>query len=362
MTHEKYDIFISYSRKDTKIADQICAAFDSVNINYFIDRKGIGLGDDFVEQIIDKIDNSQFFLLLASKNAYNAKYTPKEIHYAIKYKHNAIIPYIIDDTPIPKKYYFLMSDIHYISIKEYPIESTFIDKILAKLGRERKIGKNTKSQKNAKENPTLKFDAIHSYSEGLAVVRLNSKVGYINEKGKLIIPLKFDYANSFKNGKAKVKLNGEEFYINKRGNPIDHNNKLTATQKSSNKTEDTNESDISTTGATILGGVLGLLAGGPIVAALGAALGGVSSYFVNKNKDTGNTENVENILKYDAIHKYSENLAAVRLNSKVGYIDMNGKLAIPLKYDFANSFKNGKAMVKLNGEYFYIDKNGNRIG
>ena len=30
----KYDVFISYSRKDTPIADQICAAFDRAGISF----------------------------------------------------------------------------------------------------------------------------------------------------------------------------------------------------------------------------------------------------------------------------------------------------------------------------------------
>lgn len=38
----KYDVFISYSRKDTVVADRICAALDQQDITYFIDRKGIG--------------------------------------------------------------------------------------------------------------------------------------------------------------------------------------------------------------------------------------------------------------------------------------------------------------------------------
>ena len=31
----KYDVFISYSRKDTNIANRICQALDKANINYF---------------------------------------------------------------------------------------------------------------------------------------------------------------------------------------------------------------------------------------------------------------------------------------------------------------------------------------
>ncbi|MBP3254388.1 MAG: toll/interleukin-1 receptor domain-containing protein [Bacteroidales bacterium] len=48
---KKYDVFISYSRKDTAVADKICAAFDRNNISYFIDRQGIAGGAEFPESI-----------------------------------------------------------------------------------------------------------------------------------------------------------------------------------------------------------------------------------------------------------------------------------------------------------------------
>ena len=38
---KKYDVFISYSRKDSAIADEIRKAFDQVGITYFIDREEI---------------------------------------------------------------------------------------------------------------------------------------------------------------------------------------------------------------------------------------------------------------------------------------------------------------------------------
>ena len=49
----KYDVFISYSRKDTPIADKICAAQDQQDITYFIDRKGIGGGMGFPSVLAD---------------------------------------------------------------------------------------------------------------------------------------------------------------------------------------------------------------------------------------------------------------------------------------------------------------------
>ncbi len=78
----KYDVFISYSRRDTAVADKICAAFDSAGISYFIDRQGIAGGVEFPVVLADAIAESSLFLFLASKNSYDSKFTNIEITFA----------------------------------------------------------------------------------------------------------------------------------------------------------------------------------------------------------------------------------------------------------------------------------------
>ena len=97
-----------------------------------------------MNKITHNIENSQFFLFLASKNAYEAKFTPKEVLYAIDYKpKESIIPYIIDNSPIDKKYKFLISDINYQTMEQCPIEPSLVDDILKRLGRERRCNSIT---------------------------------------------------------------------------------------------------------------------------------------------------------------------------------------------------------------------------
>lgn len=40
----KYDVFISYSSKDAKIADKICGCFNKNSITYFRDQECIQCG------------------------------------------------------------------------------------------------------------------------------------------------------------------------------------------------------------------------------------------------------------------------------------------------------------------------------
>lgn len=132
----KYDVFISYSRKDTAIADKVCAAFDRVGIRYFIDRQGIGGGFEFPRVLAENIIGSQLFLLLASENAYASKFTTNEIVFAFNKKpKQSILPYIIDGSSLPLDLEFTFAGINWRNINDHPIDSVLVADILKLLGR-----------------------------------------------------------------------------------------------------------------------------------------------------------------------------------------------------------------------------------
>lgn len=123
----KYDVFISYSRKDLKIADNICHMFDDAGIIYFIDRAGIVPGEDYLDKLASEILSSRIFLFLASTNSYNSKYTKKEIAFASE-NNCYLIPYIIDDSSLPKDGIGLsFASTHRLNRKEHPIESSLVN-------------------------------------------------------------------------------------------------------------------------------------------------------------------------------------------------------------------------------------------
>ena len=63
------------------------------------------------------------------------------------------------------------------------------------------------------------YSRVWEFSNGLAAVEINKKIGFINEKGELIIPPKFDKViNSFRFGYAKITLNDKNYLIDKKGN------------------------------------------------------------------------------------------------------------------------------------------------
>ena len=61
------------------------------------------------------------------------------------------------------------------------------------------------------------------FSEGLAAVKLGNKWGFINNKGKVVIPIKYDDIESFSKGLAFVRKDGKDGYVDKKGKFVEVN-------------------------------------------------------------------------------------------------------------------------------------------
>ena len=51
---------------------------------------------------------------------------------------------------------------------------------------------------------------------------------------------------------------------------------------------------------------------------------------------------------YERVYRFSENKAIFRNNGKYGFFNRNGKVVVPAKYDFVTDFHNGYASVQMN--------------
>ncbi len=132
-----YDVFISYSRKDSAVADCICSALDRAGITYFIDREGIGGGLEFPEILAQAIIECRKVLFLASANSYASKFTNNEIVYAYNKKNkNSIIPYLIDGSKMPPALEFMLAGINWRNLHDHPIESVLVNDLLKILERQ----------------------------------------------------------------------------------------------------------------------------------------------------------------------------------------------------------------------------------
>lgn len=126
---DKYDVFISYSRKDyiddnqnvipNNVVSTIKDTLTQEGITYWFDEEGIYSGQNFIEKIVTNIEASKVFVYLSTANANNSKWTCKEIASADEFgKH--IIPVRIDRTPYNKKVLFRIADLDYIEYYTNP--------------------------------------------------------------------------------------------------------------------------------------------------------------------------------------------------------------------------------------------------
>lgn len=101
MKSKKYDVFISYSRKDI---DEVKNLVDFIkqklpDITYWFDITGIESGDEFEEKIISAINNSSLVLFMISNNSMNSGWTKDEVTYA-KNIGKKVVPILLNDTYI----------------------------------------------------------------------------------------------------------------------------------------------------------------------------------------------------------------------------------------------------------------------
>lgn len=61
------------------------------------------------------------------------------------------------------------------------------------------------------------YDKVEDFYEGLALVKLDKRYGYINEKGEEIIAVRYKKASGFYKGYAQAEDDSSRFYINKQG-------------------------------------------------------------------------------------------------------------------------------------------------
>ncbi len=203
------------------------------------------------------------------------------------------------------------------------------------------------------------YDEVAFFSEGLAAVNFNSKFGYIDNVGKLVILPSFEKAYSFNScGLAEVYLNGENMLIDKSGK-AEYSFVNVTIHDLRNSYEIWDENFIT----------LGLINRfGKMTLSPPYELFGWSSVeglllAKNDNGKYGFCDDQGHIVipfNYEMARQFQEGLSCVcDVNNKWGFIDVDNKVVVEFIYENAESFKrNGTAAVNLNGKWGYIDKDG----
>lgn len=129
MEQNKYDVFISYSRKDyvddrgnvipENEVSKIMEALSKASISFWFDKEGVIHGEDFGEKILKYIKRSKIFVYLSTTAANESEWTRKEIASAVIHK-KKIIPVRIDESPYHDSVMFRIADLDYINYLSNP--------------------------------------------------------------------------------------------------------------------------------------------------------------------------------------------------------------------------------------------------
>ena len=99
--HYLYNVFISYSRKDSAIIDIIINALNAGGLTYYLDKQGIDAGSDFIQTIHNAISESELFLCVLSENSYNSDFSIRELEYASSIDEVKVLYVIVDNYQLP---------------------------------------------------------------------------------------------------------------------------------------------------------------------------------------------------------------------------------------------------------------------
>ena len=184
----KYDVFISYSRKDieevTRLVDMLKKRIPTLDC--WFDITGIECGDEeFDEKIVKIIDNSSYVLFALSKNSMESKWAKDEVMYA-KNVGKKVIPVLLDGAKLEGWFLFKFGRVDCIdSTKDVQLDKMMknISKwtkkpILKKKEVEQHEGENVKKIISDDKHPDPKPNYT-KYILGALVVALGVIVGIL---------------------------------------------------------------------------------------------------------------------------------------------------------------------------------------
>ncbi|MBI1272266.1 hypothetical protein GC174_17705 [bacterium] len=198
---------------------------------------------------------------------------------------------------------------------------------MARVKKDKRIGFIDKS---GNQKIPCKFDAAENFSEGLAAARENfgDQWGYIDKSGKYVIEPRFTMAFPFKEGLARVVVNNKTGYIEKKGNfliePIYENGGDFENGKALVRTGDSDKTS--------------------------------QTFIDRKGQKLFGKSFIEAL-------PFSEGLAAVKPEGGElwGFIDAGGKMVIAPSFQFAESFSGGFCACALGDKWGIIDREGNFV-
>lgn len=96
-TDGKHDVFISYSTRNSDIANKICYVLEQNNLQCWIAPRNISSGKNYIDEIASGIKSAKIIVLVYSKYSQESKYVNNEINMAFS-NNKPILSFNIDNS------------------------------------------------------------------------------------------------------------------------------------------------------------------------------------------------------------------------------------------------------------------------
>ena len=193
------------------------------------------------------------------------------------------------------------------------------------------------------------FDNANEFSEGLAAISVDKKWGFIDKNGKIVINPQFDGVNDFKEGFATICIGCDYLY---------GANRISADNKRFERIP-VKFGYINKNGKIVItpqfDWAYGFQEG---LAQVEIGINGKWGYIDKTGKLVIQPQFYDIEFGQTSDEGFCEGLAATYNGNYWGFIDKKGKTIIDFNYDLAYDFSEGLALVKIDKKFGYIDKSG----
>ncbi|MBR4402266.1 MAG: WG repeat-containing protein, partial [Flavobacteriales bacterium] len=394
----KYDVFISYSTKDKKVVEGLCAYLEQHKIRCFVAYRDVDKTAVWAEKIVEGLEDSRMMLVVFSENYNCSDQVNREIEIASEDK-KPILTFRLTDTKFKgaKKYY--LKNLNWIDAFPHPEESfgSVTNDISRLLGiKIPPIAREEQSNAGGGIAPTppLMPKKKHKHTLGIALfsivgIALLCFIIYFNEWGnkgeeKPDVPDVVLVNDSINKPVEDVSIPtnvAAEKPSSQKAEKIDttpvkavttEQQKTTATKAVSTpvKAVTTEQKKLTATQA-VSTPVKVVTTEQQKTSTIQAVSTPVKAVTTEQQK-TSTTKAVSTPVKeekatvyymdkYDYVGYFEEGLASVRKDGKYGLIDKIGREIISPRYDESLRFYGGLARVEKDGKCGFIDKTGKEV-
>lgn len=120
-------IFISYSSKNTEIAEKARDYLEENGLNCWMAPRDIKTSDNYAQEIMDGLINAKMVLLVFSKDSHDSRYVREELNNAF-IRDKPILPFRIDDTLPSGRVEFFLRNQQWLDASSNP--ESFFDEML----------------------------------------------------------------------------------------------------------------------------------------------------------------------------------------------------------------------------------------